>query len=96
MIEHPPANYSYIPPDVLLPGTKWVDNHKGIFSVNLEAVSSVHTQVSFSVWHVMLERRKRGMFHGHAHMLFPLSCINCSGNCYHIRRSLFLEMFRFL
>jgi hypothetical protein len=46
MIEHPPPNYSYIPPDVLLPGTKWVDNHKGIFCVNLEAVSSVHTQVS--------------------------------------------------
>lgn len=47
MIEHPPPNYSYIPPDVLLPGTKWVDNHKGIFVVNLEAVSSVHTQDKF-------------------------------------------------
>jgi len=45
MIERPPPNYSYIHPDVLLPGTKWVDNHKGIFCVNLEAVSSVHTQV---------------------------------------------------
>ncbi|PSN35267.1 Dedicator of cytokinesis protein 7 [Blattella germanica] len=44
MIEHPPPNYSYIPPDVLLPGTKWVDNHKGIFVVNLDAISSVHTQ----------------------------------------------------
>ncbi|XP_046985251.1 dedicator of cytokinesis protein 7 [Schistocerca americana] len=44
MVEHPPPRYSYIPPDVLLPGTKWVDNHKGIFSVVLEAVSSVHTQ----------------------------------------------------
>ncbi|XP_066997234.1 dedicator of cytokinesis protein 7 [Anabrus simplex] len=44
MMEHPPPNYSYIPPDVLLPGTKWVDNHKGIFVVVLDAVSSVHTQ----------------------------------------------------
>lgn len=44
MMEHPPPNYSYIPPDVLLPGTKWVDNHKGIFVVVLDAMSSVHTQ----------------------------------------------------
>ncbi|KAE8748545.1 hypothetical protein FOCC_FOCC004721 [Frankliniella occidentalis] len=44
MMEHPPPNYSYIPPDVLLPGTKWVDNHKGIFVVVLDALSSVHTQ----------------------------------------------------
>ncbi|CAG2054091.1 unnamed protein product, partial [Timema podura] len=44
MIERPPPNYSFIPPDVLLPGTKWVDNHKGIFLVTLGAVSSVHTQ----------------------------------------------------
>ncbi|XP_071439283.1 dedicator of cytokinesis protein 7 [Hetaerina americana] len=44
MMEHPPPNYSYIPPDVLLPGTKWVDNHKGIFSVTLDATSSVHIQ----------------------------------------------------
>lgn len=45
MMEPPPDNYSYITPDVLLPGTKWVDNHKGIFTVHLEAVTSVHTQV---------------------------------------------------
>ncbi|RZF36641.1 hypothetical protein LSTR_LSTR012320 [Laodelphax striatellus] len=44
MMEHPPPNYSYIGPDVLLPGTKWVDNHKGIFTVHLEPVSSIHTQ----------------------------------------------------
>jgi len=44
MMEKPPPNYSYIPPDVYLPGTKWVDNHKGIFVVVLDAVSSVHTQ----------------------------------------------------
>jgi hypothetical protein len=43
--DHPPQSYSYIPPDVCLPNMKWVDNHKGIFSVMLDAVSSVHTQV---------------------------------------------------
>uniref|UniRef100_A0A1B6EVF4 Dedicator of cytokinesis protein 7 n=1 Tax=Cuerna arida TaxID=1464854 RepID=A0A1B6EVF4_9HEMI len=44
MMDHPPPNYSYITPDVLLPGIKWVDNHKGIFTVHVEAVTSVHTQ----------------------------------------------------
>lgn len=29
MIEKPPPSYSRINPDVQLPGTKWVDNHKG-------------------------------------------------------------------
>lgn len=43
MLEPPPLNYSYIPADVCLPGTKWLDNHKGLFSVNLDTVSSVHT-----------------------------------------------------
>lgn len=43
MLEPPPVHYSYIPPDVCLPGTKWLDNHKGLFSVNLDTVSSVHT-----------------------------------------------------
>ncbi|KAK7862685.1 hypothetical protein R5R35_000927 [Gryllus longicercus] len=44
MMERPPPNYSYIPTEVMLPGTKWVDNHKGIFVVMLDAFSSVHTQ----------------------------------------------------
>lgn len=30
---------------VQLPGMKWVDNHKGVFSVEVTAASSVHTQV---------------------------------------------------
>ncbi|CAH1183209.1 unnamed protein product [Phaedon cochleariae] len=42
MLEPPPRNYSYIPPDVCLPGTRWLDNHKGLFSVALDAASSVH------------------------------------------------------
>lgn len=44
MMEPPPSNYCYIPPDVLLPGTRWLDNHRGVFSVNVEAASSVHPQ----------------------------------------------------
>ncbi|XP_061934172.1 dedicator of cytokinesis protein 7 isoform X2 [Apis cerana] len=44
MLDPPPANYSYIAPDVLLPGTRWVDAHRGVFTVILEPVSSVHPQ----------------------------------------------------
>ncbi|XP_069991563.1 dedicator of cytokinesis protein 7 isoform X5 [Penaeus vannamei] len=44
MMERPPSNYSYITADIQLPGTKWVDNHKGLFTVLVEAVSSVHAQ----------------------------------------------------
>ncbi|KAL1463566.1 hypothetical protein WDU94_015306 [Cyamophila willieti] len=43
-LEAPPPNYSYITPDVNLPGIKWVDNHKSIFNVVLSAVSSIHPQ----------------------------------------------------
>lgn len=43
MLEPPPLNYSYIPPDVCLPGTKWLDNHKGLFTVCIDTVSSIHT-----------------------------------------------------
>ncbi|KAL0280011.1 UNVERIFIED_CONTAM: hypothetical protein PYX00_001439 [Menopon gallinae] len=44
MMDPPPPNYCYIPPDVLLPGTRWLDNHRGVFLVNIEANSSVHPQ----------------------------------------------------
>ncbi|XP_042203401.1 dedicator of cytokinesis protein 7-like isoform X8 [Homarus americanus] len=44
MMERPPSNYPYITADIQLPGTKWVDNHKGLFTVSVEAVSSVHAQ----------------------------------------------------
>ncbi|XP_017773052.1 PREDICTED: dedicator of cytokinesis protein 7 [Nicrophorus vespilloides] len=43
MLDPPPVNYSYIPADVCLPGTKWLDNHKGLFTVSIDAQSSVHT-----------------------------------------------------
>lgn len=45
-LEYPPSNYSYISPDVLLPGIKWVDNHKSLFTLCIEAASSVHCGVS--------------------------------------------------
>lgn len=43
MVEQPPENYSFIPADVQLPGTKWLDNHRPVFTVNIDAVTSVHT-----------------------------------------------------
>lgn len=43
MVETPPENYSFIPPNVNLPGTKWLDNHRPVFSISVEAVTSVHT-----------------------------------------------------
>ncbi|XP_069915195.1 dedicator of cytokinesis protein 6 isoform X3 [Oryctolagus cuniculus] len=43
-LEQPPPSYSMLTPDVALPGTRWVDGHKGVFSVELTAVSSVHPQ----------------------------------------------------
>lgn len=43
MAEPPPPNYCYITADVLLPGTRWLDNHRGCFLVSVEPVSSVHT-----------------------------------------------------
>ncbi|XP_063863721.1 dedicator of cytokinesis protein 7-like isoform X4 [Scylla paramamosain] len=44
MMERPPSNYPYITANIQLPGTKWVDNHKGLFTVCVEAISSVHAQ----------------------------------------------------
>lgn len=43
MVEAPPKNYSFIPPNVHLPGIKWLDNHRAVFSINIAAVTSVHT-----------------------------------------------------
>lgn len=44
-LELPPANYSYITPDVALPGIEWVENHKSLFILHLEPISSVHPKV---------------------------------------------------
>ncbi|XP_017855271.1 dedicator of cytokinesis protein 7 [Drosophila busckii] len=43
MLEAPPENFSFIPPNVHLPGIKWLDNHRSVFSINVDAVTSVHT-----------------------------------------------------
>ncbi|XP_056388863.1 dedicator of cytokinesis protein 7 isoform X17 [Hyla sarda] len=43
-LEKPPQAYSVLSPEVPLPGMKWVDNHKGVFNVEVVSVSSVHTQ----------------------------------------------------
>uniref|UniRef100_A0A669PI06 Dedicator of cytokinesis 7 n=1 Tax=Phasianus colchicus TaxID=9054 RepID=A0A669PI06_PHACC len=43
-LEKPPQAYSVLSPEVPLPGMKWVDNHKGVFNVEVVAVSSLHTQ----------------------------------------------------
>lgn len=44
-VEKPPLSYSMLHPDVQLPGMKWVDNHRGIFSISIEAITSLHTLV---------------------------------------------------
>lgn len=44
MMEKPPSSYSFLSPSIQIPNTKWVDNHKGLFSVSVEAVSSIYTQ----------------------------------------------------
>lgn len=41
---HPSAHLQ-----VPLPGMKWVDNHKGVFNVEVVAVSSLHTQVNVKI-----------------------------------------------
>ncbi|KAM5238041.1 dedicator of cytokinesis protein 6 [Ctenodactylus gundi] len=43
-VDQPPPSYSVLTPDVALPGMRWVDGHKGVFSVELVAASSVHSQ----------------------------------------------------
>ncbi|XP_073400754.1 dedicator of cytokinesis protein 7 isoform X14 [Dendrobates tinctorius] len=45
-LEKPPQAYSVLSPEVPLPGMKWVDNHKGVFNVEVVSVSSVHMQDS--------------------------------------------------
>ncbi|BFF96110.1 dedicator of cytokinesis protein 6 [Drosophila madeirensis] len=47
MVETPPENYSFIPPNVHLPGIKWLDNHRAVFAINVEAVTAIHTLDSY-------------------------------------------------
>ncbi|XP_046704171.1 dedicator of cytokinesis protein 7 isoform X21 [Silurus meridionalis] len=43
-LEKPPQSYSVLSPDVPLPGMKWVDNHRGVFNVEVISMSTLHTQ----------------------------------------------------
>ncbi|XP_063056673.1 dedicator of cytokinesis protein 7 isoform X16 [Engraulis encrasicolus] len=43
-LEKPPQSYSVLSPEVPLPGMKWVDNHRGVFNVEVVTVSAIHTQ----------------------------------------------------
>ena len=37
-----------------LPSMKWVDNHKGVFNLTIQAVSSTHTQVLYISTHTQI------------------------------------------
>ncbi|VDM97928.1 unnamed protein product [Thelazia callipaeda] len=43
-LEQLPQSYGYLSPDVYLPNIKWLEGHKPLFEVKLEAVTTVHTQ----------------------------------------------------
>jgi hypothetical protein len=47
LLHEPPTSYSFITPDVNLPGLRWCDNHKSLFSVVLDAYSTVYTDDQF-------------------------------------------------
>lgn len=43
LLHDPPPSYSFISPDVNLPGLRWCDNHKSLFTVVLDAFSTIYT-----------------------------------------------------
>uniref|UniRef100_A0A7N6A649 Dedicator of cytokinesis 8 n=1 Tax=Anabas testudineus TaxID=64144 RepID=A0A7N6A649_ANATE len=44
LLERLPVNYSLHTPEVYVPPVKWMESHKGLFNLEIQAVSSVHTQ----------------------------------------------------
>ncbi|CDQ85183.1 unnamed protein product [Oncorhynchus mykiss] len=49
-----PVNYSLHSPERItpqVPPVKWMESHKGVFNLEIQAVSSVHTQVSLTHTH---------------------------------------------
>ncbi|VVD03337.1 unnamed protein product [Leptidea sinapis] len=70
MQEEPPPNYSYISPDVLLPGTRWIDNHKPIFTdsyierfaMACEAVQEGNIPARIGLVNMEAELRARALF----------------------------------
>uniref|UniRef100_A0A8C3NL04 Uncharacterized protein n=1 Tax=Geospiza parvula TaxID=87175 RepID=A0A8C3NL04_GEOPR len=61
-LEKPPQAYSVLSPEVPLPGMKWVDNHKGVFNVEVVAVSSLHTQVGVEILFALVHALDEHMF----------------------------------
>jgi len=47
LLEHPPPSYNFVPTDFFPPVTssKWLDNRKGLFTICVDTVSSIHTEV---------------------------------------------------
>lgn len=45
--DHPPAAYSQLSSDVHLPNLKWIDNHRPLFRVTLQMISSIYPQDSY-------------------------------------------------
>ena len=43
MLDKPPASYSFLTPSIQIPNTRWIDNHKGLFTVVVEAISSIYS-----------------------------------------------------
>ena len=43
MIDKPPTSYSFLTPSIQIPNTRWVDNHKGLFTVVVDAVTSIYS-----------------------------------------------------
>ncbi|CAG9532753.1 unnamed protein product [Cercopithifilaria johnstoni] len=46
-LEQLPQSYGYLSPDVNLPNVRWLEGHKPLFDVKLEAITTVHTQDSY-------------------------------------------------
>ncbi|XP_065573211.1 dedicator of cytokinesis protein 6-like isoform X2 [Artemia franciscana] len=46
LLEHPPPSYNFVPTDFFPPVTssKWLDNRKGLFTICVDTVSSIHTE----------------------------------------------------
>lgn len=47
MIEKPPASYSFLSPSIQIPNIKWYDNHRDVFTISIDTVSSLHSQDNY-------------------------------------------------
>lgn len=53
-LEQLPQSYGYLSPDVNLPNVRWLEGHKPLFDVKLEAVTTVHTQVGCAYFSILI------------------------------------------